>query len=69
MTDYNIDIEVIWDIQGDPAGFIVTTPKTQYTYTVEELEGTNLGDLIASETITVYSQKEEFPRKQKPIDW
>lgn len=65
MSDYDIEIEVIWDMMGDPVGFAVDTPSGRhYEYTVEELEGTNLLDLIEQERITVYSQKEILTREE-----
>lgn len=65
MSEYDIEIEVIWDDKGDPVGFTVDTPTGRhYEYIVEELEGTNLMDLIEQEKITVYSQKEEITTEE-----
>jgi hypothetical protein len=65
MTDYDIDVEIVWDDNGDVEGLIVnTTTGKQYVYTVEELEGTNLLNLIRNDTVTVYSQKQEYTREE-----
>jgi hypothetical protein len=55
-TGYNIEIDIIYDIMGDKAGYKVTTSTGEYVYTVDELEGTNLLNLIESDTVTVYAQ-------------
>jgi hypothetical protein len=70
MTDYEITVEIVWDDDGNVEGAIVDVPRTgkTYTYTVDELEGTNLADLINNDQVTVYSQKQSYtPEEHRDI--
>jgi len=58
MTDYDIEVEIEWGDDGRPSLITVATNTNTYVYTAEELEGTNLLDLIRNEKVTVYSQEE-----------
>ena len=64
MTDYDIEVEIIWGSDGEPAAFEVTTKKGTYVYLAEELEGSNLLSIIDEGKVTVYGQEQQYTREE-----
>ena len=60
MTDYDIEVEVFWDADGEPSVFGIKTRKGTYLYSAEELRGTSLLDLIDQRKVTVYGQEQLY---------
>ena len=64
MTDYDIEVEIIWGSDGGPAAFEVTTKNGTYVYLAEELEGSNLLNIIDEGKVTVYGQEQQYSREE-----
>ena len=64
MTDYDIEVEIIWGSDGEPSAFEVTTKNGTYVYLAEELEGSNLLNIIDEGKVTVYGQEQQYSQEE-----